>query len=140
MELRPELRPPALDDDVIARLADLADRVDGARPGEWEDDLAEFNRLAGTAVAFEQFQGVSGGGPLEDYVRRLLYRRRLAPDPALTREEMAEVVSRVRSGAEGRDFYLELFLVNFRHPSGTDLLYWPDLVPELPQVRGPTDG
>ena len=36
------------------------------------------------------------------------------------------------------DFYLELFLANCKHPSETDLIYYPDLVPELPQDRDPT--
>ena len=36
------------------------------------------------------------------------------------------------------DFYLELFLVNCKHPSGSNLIFWPNLVPELPQDREPT--
>ena len=51
---------------------------------------------------------------------------------------MAEVVSRVMACAAAHDFYLELFLVNCKHPSGADLIYWPDQVPELPQGREPT--
>jgi hypothetical protein len=58
MDLRPELMPPALDEEKVARLAKLADRIDGAAPGLWEDDLAEFNRLAGTEMTFEDFQGI----------------------------------------------------------------------------------
>jgi hypothetical protein len=138
MELRPELMPPALDAALVARLADLAANLDGAAPGQWEDDLAEFAQLAGTAIPFEEFQGISGGEDHEDYVRRVLYRRQLAPDPALSRAEMAEIVSRVKARRADHDFYLELFQVNCRHPSGTDLIYWPDLVPELPQGREPT--
>ena len=34
--------------------------------------------------------------------------------------------------------YLELFQINCKHPSGTDLIFWPNLVPELPQDREPT--
>ena len=138
MQIRRELMPPSLDAALVARLTDLAANLDGTAPGQGEDDLAEFNRLAGTAIPFEEFQGISGGEDHEDYVRRVLYRRHLAPDPALTREEMAEIVSRVSACAEGHDFYLELFLANCKHPSGTDLIYWPDLVPELPQGREPT--
>jgi hypothetical protein len=137
MQLRPELMPPTLDQALVARLAQLAAGLDGAAPGQWEDDLAEFNRLAGTSLPFEEFQGIYGGESHEDYVRRVLYRRRLTLDPALSPEEMAEIVSRVRAGGKDHDFYLELFVVNCRHPCGTDLIYWPDLVPEF-QGREPT--
>ncbi|MFN9364028.1 MAG: hypothetical protein ACK6CE_04400 [Planctomycetota bacterium] len=45
MELRPELKPPVLDDKLVERLAELADKIDGARPGEWDEWRDEFNRL-----------------------------------------------------------------------------------------------
>ena len=138
MELRPQLMPPALDEAKVARLARLAGRLDGARPGEWEDDVAEFNRLVGAAVRFEECQGISGGESHRDWVRRVLFRRALAPVPDLSREEMAEIVARVMACGADSDFYLEVFRVHCKHPSGTDLIYWPDLVPELPQDREPT--
>jgi hypothetical protein len=138
MELRPELMPPVLDEAKVARLAALAGRLDGARPGQWEDDLAEFNQLAGTAIPFDEFQGISGGQSHRDWVRQVLYRQAVAPVPDLSREEMAEIVSRVKGPGADRDFYLGLFGVNCRHSSGTDLIFWPDLVPELPQGREPT--
>ena len=138
MNLRPELTPPVLDEALVARLAELASNMDGAAPGTWDDDLAEFNRLAGTAIPFEEFQGVYGGCDHEEYVRRILYRRHLAPNPVLTVEEMAEVASRVMACGDDQDFYLELFVVNCRHPAGTDLIYWPDQVPEFPVEREPT--
>ncbi len=68
----------------------------------------------------------------------MLYQRHLTPDPPLTCEEMTEIVRRVMACADGHDFYLELFLVNCKHPSGTDLIAWPDQVAELPQGREPT--
>ena len=138
MELRPELMPPALGVALVARLAKLADCLDGARPGEFDDELAEFNRLAGTDMPLEEFQGIYGAENHEDYVRRLLFRRALAPDPTISQAEMTEVVSRVLACADPREFYLELFRVNCKHPGGTDLIYWPNLVPELPQDREPT--
>ena len=51
---------------------------------------------------------------------------------------MVEIVSRVMACADGYDYFLELFRVNCKHPSGTDLIYWPNQVPELPQGREPT--
>jgi hypothetical protein len=138
MELRSALLPPALDTALVARLAKLADRLDGARPGQRDDDLAEFNRLAGTDIPLVDFQGIYKSENPEDFVRRVLFQEVLAPDPGITPAEMAEVVSRVAACGDDRDFYLELFVVNCRHPSGTDLIFYPDLVPGLPQDREPT--
>jgi hypothetical protein len=138
MELRPELMPPALDEALAARLARLAARLDGARPGQWEDELAEFNGLAGTAIPFADFQRVYESEDHAAWVRRLLYQRSLAPDPHLSRAEMAEIVSRVGACGADHGFFLELFLVNCKHPSKSDLIFWPDLVPELPQGRETT--
>jgi hypothetical protein len=139
MQIRPELMPPTLDAAMVARLAKLAARLDGAAPGQWEDDLAEFNRLTGTSTPLAEFQRISGGEDHADYVRRLLYRRTLAPDPGLSLAEMTEIVKRAKAVCKDEDFYLELFLVNCKYPSGTDLIFWPDEVPELPQDREPTN-
>jgi hypothetical protein len=138
MKLRPELTPPQLDEALVARLARLADRLDGARPGARDDELTEFNRLAGTAVPLADFQGIYKSENPEDFVRRVLFQRSLAPDPSLSQAEMAEIVSRVMACEENHDFYLELFIVNCKHPAGTGLIYWPSLVSELPQDREPT--
>ncbi|WP_425396507.1 hypothetical protein [Aeoliella sp.] len=138
MELRPELTPIELDESLVARLAKLASAIDGAAAGEWEEKLAEFNRLAGTSIAFEELQGIYGGEEHEDYVRRLLWCQKLHSDPELTVAEMTEIVERVIDCREACDFYMEVFLANCKHPSGSDLIYWPDLVPELPQDREPT--
>jgi hypothetical protein len=138
MEFRPDLTPPALDPSLVARLTELADGIDGAAPGVWEDDLAEFNRLAGSTVSFEELQGVYGGDGAEAFVRRVLYGRHLTPPPAVSEAEMAEAVARVMVCGPDHDFYLELFLAHCKHPSGTDLIFYPDLVPELPRGREPT--
>jgi hypothetical protein len=138
MELRHELMPPAVDKALIARLAKLADRLDGSRPGQCDDELAEFNRLASTDIPLTDFQGIYKSENAEDFVRRVLFQRSLAPDPSVSLAEMTEIVSRVRACGDDSDFYLELFLVNCKHPSRTDLIYWPNLVPELPQGREPT--
>jgi hypothetical protein len=138
MVLRAELMPPALDESLVARLAGLASAIDGAPPGAWEDDLAEFNRLAGTDLKVEEFQGIYGGEEHADFVRRLLYAKQLRPDPAITVAELSEIVRRILSVSDDHDFYLQLFQVNCQHPSKSDLIYWPDQVPELPKDREPT--
>jgi hypothetical protein len=137
MELRPELMPPALDEENVRHLASLASRLDGAATGLWDDDLAEFNRIAGTSVPIEHFQGIYGAEEHEDWVRRLLYRTSLSPCPDISRAEMVEIVSRILAGGPDQDFYVQLFDVNCRHPSRTDLIFWPNLVAELPQDREP---
>jgi hypothetical protein len=138
MELRPELMPPSLDASLVARLAKLADRLDGAELGQRDDELAEFNRLAQTDFLLTDFEGIYKSEDPEDFVRRVLFQRSLAADPSVSLTEMTEIVSRVMACKDDHDFFLELFLVNCKHPSGTDLIYWPDLVPELPQGREPT--
>jgi len=137
MELRPELLPPALDEALIARLAKLADRLDGARPEQAEEDLAEFNRLAGTSMTLVNFQGIYKAENHDNWVRRIIYKRFVRPDPDLSQAEMAEVVSRVMACREDHEFFLELFLVNCKHPSGSDLIFWPSLVPQFSK-RQPT--
>jgi hypothetical protein len=128
MDLRPELMPPALDEWLVARLAKLADRLDGARAGEWEDDLDEFNRLAGTVIPFEEFQGISGGEPHEDYVRRVLYYNRVTPAPGVTSAELAEVVRRAMPGNEysGQDeAYRAVFDANVPLERASNLIFYP---------------
>lgn len=137
MSLRPELLPPKFEESIVARLAQLAAEIDGARPELADEDLREFNRLSGTIIPYEEFQGISGGGEHDEWVRRVLVRNTLRPVD-LTRDEMIEIVSRALQAGPERDFYVELFRVNCRHPSTTDLLFWPDLVPELPKGRLPT--
>lgn len=138
MDLRLELMPPKLDQALVARQAKLADQIDGARPGQWEDKLTEFNRLADTAMLFGHFQGIYGGEDHEKWVRRVLYQQRLRPDPNLSLAEMTEIVSRIMTCDEHHEFFLELFQVNCKHALGSDLIFWPKLVPEFFQNSQPT--
>jgi hypothetical protein len=138
MNLRSELMPPHLDKAAVRALAELADRLDGAASDLCGDDLARFNREAEADLRIDEFQGINGAGDPEDWVRRLLYRKSLAPVADLSRAEMIEIVSRVVACGPDHDFYFELFLVNCKHPSGSNLIYWPNLVPELPQDREPS--
>ncbi len=127
MVLRPELMPPALDQAKVDRLARLADRIDGAPPGGWEDELAEFNRLAATDLAFEDFQGIYGAEDHEDYVRRILYSRAIKPTPGAMREELAEVVRRSmpQNGHADYQAYMAVFDVNVPLPRASNLIFYP---------------
>jgi hypothetical protein len=128
MDLQPELMPPPLDESLVARLAKLAARLDSARPGQWEDDLAEFNRLAGTSIPFEQFQGIYGGEDHEDYVRRVLYYQRIKTAAGVTQTELAEVVRRAMPQNEFFDqheAYMAVFDANVPLQGASNLILYP---------------
>ena len=127
MDLRPELQPPQLDECLVDRLADLAASIDGARPGEWEEQLEEFNRLAGTAIPFEHFQGIYGGEDHADWVRRLLYGQQIKSASDVTREELIEVVRRAmpQNGHPKMDAYMAILDANASRSGASDLIFYP---------------
>lgn len=139
MDLRSELMPPQLSADLVEELSRLAAEVDGARAEDSELTLAQFNQLAGTALKFAAFQGVHGAEDHEDWVRRILYSKSLSRRSDLIRDEMIEIVRRIVSAGDDHDFYLLVFEENCKHPAKSGLIYYPDLVPELPQDREPTE-
>lgn len=138
MDLRPELTPPVLDEALVARLARLAERLDGAAEGQRDDELAEFNRLAGTDLPLREFQDIYKAVSPEEFVRDVLYRQALRPVPDLSRAEMVEIVSRLQAGGDEHDFYYGLFELHCKHPAGGGLVYSPDGVPGLPRGREPS--
>jgi hypothetical protein len=128
MDLRFELLPPALDETRVAHLAQLANLIDGARPGEWEESLVEFNRKAGTSLEWLAFQGVYGGDGAEEFVKNILVQVAVKPIPDIKRDEYLEIISRLLRG-EGAEhdkyFWLKLLEVNLGDSRISDLLYWP---------------
>lgn len=125
MDLRPELTPPVLDEQLVARLADLAATLDGDPD---EELRAEFNRLAGVDVPMAEFQGISGGEDHEDYVRRLLYIKLIQPAPGVTRAELAEVVRRAMPTNECFDqheAYMAIFDANVPLAKASNLIFYP---------------
>lgn len=133
MQLRPELEFPVLDEAKVARLAALASSIDGARPSQWEDDLAEFNHEAGTSFAFRDFQDIYRdfqdiyeGQDHETWVRRILARPQRVAD--VTRAELVEMARRVMA-SEGKehenDYWLDMLAVNIPDSRISDLIYWP---------------
>jgi len=126
MELRPELLPPRLDEAKVARLARLAEVIDGANPGQWEVELAEFNRLAGTNLAFLDFQGTYGGEEHETWVRRVLTYQAARPVPGITRPELVELVRRIMSEEHPvNEAYMAIFDANVPMPSASNLVFYP---------------
>jgi hypothetical protein len=128
MNLRPELLFPPLDEARVARLARLAARIDGAHPGQWEEDLEEFNRGAGTNLAFADFQGVYGGQDHDTWVRSVLAEPFQKPIADITRDEFLELIRRV-SAALGKEheiaFWLGLLEANLPGRRISDLIFWP---------------
>src|SRR5262245_38052031 len=112
MKLRPELMPPVLDEALVARLAELAAGLDGAWPGRWEDDLAEFNRLAGTSIPFEELQGIYGGEDHEYYVRRVLFYRLIKPAADVTRAEIVRRAMPTNEFFSEHEAYMAVFDAN----------------------------
>jgi hypothetical protein len=128
MELRPELMPPVLDEARVARLARLAAEIDGVHPGQWEELLDEFNRAAGTAFAFEDFQGIYGAMDHETFVRQVLSEPAARKVPDITYDELLELLTRVcrAAGVEHEVyFWLRLLEANLPDPRLSDLIYWP---------------
>jgi hypothetical protein len=117
--------PPVLDEQLVARLAELAAHLDGDPD---EDERAEFNRLAGTDIPMAEFQGISGGEDHEDYVRRVLYYRLIKPAPAVTRAELAEVVRRAMTtdgDFDRHQAYMAVFDANVPLPNASNLIFYP---------------
>jgi hypothetical protein len=120
--------PPDLDENLVARLARLADCLDGARPGQCDDELAEFNRLAGTEFELPDFDGISGGEDHADWVRRLLFAQQIKPAPGVTREELAEVVRRAMPQNEffgEHEAYMAVFDANVPLMKASNLIFYP---------------
>jgi hypothetical protein len=127
MDLRPELMPPVLDEALVGRLAELAARIDGARPGEADDEHAEFNRLAGTNIPLEEFQGIYGGEEHESWVRRMLYGLRIKPADHVTRAELMEVIRRAmpQNGFTDYEAYMAVFDANVPREKASNLIFYP---------------
>lgn len=59
----------------------------------------------------------------------------------MTRDEMINLVKEIMSveGTEAEeDDRVDVFAFQCQHPAGTDLIFWPNLVPELEDVDDPT--
>jgi hypothetical protein len=127
MKLRRELMPPVLNDAWVRGLAELASRLDGAYAGLWEEDLAEFNRIAGTDFPIEHFQGIYGAEEHETWVRRVLVRRSAQRVADVTPSELAEVVRRAMPQNGYADFegYMAVFDANVSLPGASNLIFYP---------------
>lgn len=127
MELRPQLKPPKIDEQLAARLAELAANIDGAQPGEWDEWLTEFNQLANTSIPFEHFQGIYGGEDHIEWVRRILHDQHTKPANDVTREELIEIVRRAmpQNGYPDAEAYMTILDKNVPRPGASHLIFYP---------------
>jgi len=127
MKLRAELEPPNIDEQLAAHLADLASKIDGAHSGEWDEWLAEFNRLAGTTIQFEYFQGIYEAEDHIDWVRRILHERLIESVADVTREELIEIVRRAMplNGYSDAEAYMMILDKNVPRPDASNLIFYP---------------
>ena len=127
MKLRPQLEPPKIDEQLAARLAELAAKIDGARPGEWDEWLAEFNQLAKSSIPFEHFQGIYGGEDHIEWVRRILHDQFTIPANDVTREELMEIVRRAmpRNGYSDAEAYMAILDKNVPRSGASNLIFYP---------------
>lgn len=127
LDLRPELQFPTFDETTVQRLTELAAAIDGARPGEWEKELAEFNQLAGTNCNVSEFQGIYGGMEHETWVRAMLATQHAGTAIDLSPEECLELITRLMKsdGAEHELIFWVNVLKTNLDPRISDLIYWP---------------
>lgn len=139
MDLRPELQPPKLDEDLVSRLTDLAAKIDGARLGEGDDWVAEFNRLAQTDIPFEHFQGIYGGEDHIDWVRRVLNSRVITPVRDVSRDELIEIVRRAmpQNRHPDAEAYMAIFDANVPRSKASNLIFYP---PDYDSATNTWDG
>jgi hypothetical protein len=124
MELRRELTPPQLDEQLVERLAQLANSIDG-NPSQALCD--EFNKLAGTELSVSVFQGVYGSENHANFVRRVLRKQRIKPVHDVTREELVEIVRRaMKPDRDGlHEGYMAVFECNVPRPHASNLIFYP---------------
>ena len=127
MALRPEFNFPSLDAAKVDRLAELASQLDGAGPGQCDDELSEFNESAGTDIPLAEFQGIYGGMEHDSWVRNVLCEPFVTTTPAPTDDEALELITRLTSasGEEWEQFFWIRVLEHHLDPRISDLVHWP---------------
>lgn len=139
MKLRKELLPPELDENKVAQLAKVAERLDGCN-SQLEDCtalLSQFNAAAGSTLQIEDFH-FSGATGADTFVRRVL-----TPKPqkvnGISYDEMLELVARIYH-ADGTEYelgyWLEFLEVQLDNHKLSDLIYHPERYFEDDVERG----
>ena len=127
MQLRPQLEPASLDENLVQRLTWLANNLDGEQnASQIQEWLAEFNALAATDKSWEDFQEIYGSQNHDEWVKSVLLRQRVAALPDITRDELIELVRRIVANPGGEsetDFYLAILKANVPYHGVSALIY-----------------
>jgi len=98
--LRTELLPPKLDNELVTALVEVADTLDSYSASPNPDVeraaqlVAEFNKMAGTDLELRDFH-FSGATSAEEFVSATLVRKVVRKIPDITYEELLELTMRV---------------------------------------------
>lgn len=128
MDLRRELMPPELDEQLVSKLCELSEDIDCGERDLTEHLVIEFNRLAATEFDFRDFQGIYGAQDHNTWVRKVLYEPYIQPVADVTKDELVEMARRGMEceGAEHDvDFWLLMLEVNIPNERVMDLIFHP---------------
>lgn len=125
MDLRPELLPPSVAPEYLAALAREIERIAQLIvTGDPDEAIAAFNQHTGQDYDFTDFAEYSSHRDLLDFAQEAA--RPAHPRvPDVTRDELVEIVRRIRAAGPDADYYLLLFRTNVPHPAPTNLIYHP---------------
>ncbi|MBE9115430.1 hypothetical protein IQ249_05900 [Lusitaniella coriacea LEGE 07157] len=131
MELRQSLMPPSLDEEQVARLADLVEEIEdcinqGKNP---ESAIASFNTEVGRTYAKYEFCEIWGYMDLDEFVRMALRTARASTIADISYDELLELMTRVcqRKGTESEcAYWFAILEANLPIESLSDLMYYLD--------------
>src|SRR5262249_3971623 len=127
MELRPELLPPPVSPQRIEELGREIDRIAELRGDIAREAVARFEETTGHA--YSEFRDYSAAESRDEAAVRAA-RPGHPRVPDVTREELVEIVRRIRACLPpDQDWYLRVLETNTSHPAVSDLIFWPP--PEL---------
>lgn len=122
--------PPALDEQKVQRLTELASSIDCGDPEQMASQVDAFNLEASTSLEFYEFQGIYGGQGHETWVRTLLGNRYVCSVPDVTRPELVELARRVME-CDGEEhainFWMEMLSINTSNERMCELIFWPNV-------------
>jgi hypothetical protein len=127
MELRPELLPPQVTPQRIEELGCEIDRIAELGGEAAQEAIATFKETTGHD--YSEFREYWGAESREEAAMRAA-RPRYPRVPDITRDELVEIVGRIRTcQPPDQDWYLLVLETNTAHPAASDLIFWPS--PEL---------
>jgi hypothetical protein len=127
MELRAELLPPRVTPQRIEELGCEIDRIAELRGTAAQEAMATFRETTGHD--YSEFENYWAAESREEAATRAA--RPTCPRvPDITRDELVEIVRRIRTCLPpDQDWYLLVLKSNTIHPAPSDLIFWPP--PEL---------